>query len=219
MFANIQAVIFDCDGTLVDSETLSIETLVAYGAEFGLRIEVEEAFTLFAGGQLENAVAEMERRIGESLPDDFIPTFRLRQADAFRTRPVAEVDGASELLTEVNLPYCLASNAPRKKISLNLELTRLERFFDEEQRFSADDRKIYKPHPDLFEQAARYLQTHAANCAVVEDSPFGIDAGLAAGMCVFVYAPHGPPRFSSPEQAERVHVIEHLSELEAFLCG
>ena len=212
MFENLQAVIFDCDGTLVDSEALSIETLVAYGSEFGLQMEVSEAFLLFAGGQLENAVAEIERRIGTRLPDDFIPTFRLRQADAFRTRPVAAVDGARDLLANVQVPYCLASNAPRKKIDLNLELTGLEHFFDEDQRFSADDRKIYKPDPDLFHRAVDYLQTDPENCAVVEDSQFGIDAGLAAGMRVFVYAPHGTPRFSSSDQADRVHVVQHLSE-------
>ena len=205
---DIEAVIFDCDGTLVDSEVLSIETLVAYASEYGLRMEVDEAVSLFAGGQLENAVAEMERRMERSLPDDFVATFRIKQAEAFKSRPVASVDGAVELLSKMRLPFCMASNAPRKKIALNLELTKLDRFFRPEQLFSAYDRQIYKPDPDLFLRAAEYLAVPPGKCAVVEDTQFGIEAGLAAGMQVFAYAPH-----SDPAHMERVQTVRHLSEL------
>ena len=83
MFENIQAVIFDCDGTLVDSETLSIETLITYAGEFGLQMDVSEAVHLFAGGQLENAVAEMERRIGSRLPG-WLPPRRKSVENEFR---------------------------------------------------------------------------------------------------------------------------------------
>ena len=205
---DIEAVIFDCDGTLVDSEVLSIETLVAYASEYGLRMEVDEAVSLFAGGQLENAVAEMERRMETSLPDDFVATFRLKQAEVFKSRPVASVDGAAELLSKMRLPFCMASNAPRKKIALNLELTKLDRFFSPEQLFSAYDRQIYKPDPDLFLRAAEYLAVPPGKCAVVEDTQFGIEAGLAAGMQVFAYAPH-----ADPAHVERVQTVRHLSEL------
>ncbi len=207
----IKAVIFDCDGTLVDSELISIETLIAYASEFGLRMDINEAVPLFAGGQLENAIDQMEHRIGDSLPDTFIETFRLRQAQALEERPVAAVDGAFELLKGMRLPYCLASNAPRKKIALNLELTKLNRFFEINQLFSAYDRQVYKPDPDLFLRAAEYLKIRPENCAVVEDTQFGIEAGLCAEMHVFAYAPHATP---APEP--RVRVVKHLRELFQF---
>lgn len=205
---DIEAVIFDCDGTLVDSEVLSIETLVSYASEYGLRMEVDEAVGLFAGGQLENAVTEMERRMESTLPDDFVETFRLKQAEAFKSRPVAAVDGAAELLSKMRLPFCMASNAPRKKITLNLELTKLDRFFNSDQLFSAYDRQIYKPDPDLFLRAAEYLGVLPEKCAVVEDTQFGIEAGLSAGMQVFAYAPH-----ADPPHVERIRTVRHLSEL------
>ena len=211
MTDEIKAVIFDCDGTLVDSEVLSIETLIGYASEYGLRMDVDEAVRLFAGGRLDDAVTEMERRMQSSLPSNFIESFRLRQAEVFKSRPITAVDGAVELLEKMRLPFCLASNAPQKKIALNLELTGLGRFFSNQHVFSAYDRQLFKPDPDLFLRAAEFLQTPPENCAVVEDTQFGIEAGLAAGMQVFAYAPH-----ATPVRTNGVRVVKHLRELSAF---
>jgi HAD superfamily hydrolase (TIGR01509 family) len=186
--AEIKAVIFDCDGTLVESEFLSNEVLSTYVAEFGLEISAREATELFSGGQMANSLQVLEARLGCSLPETFVSEFRRRQAIALRER-LQPIDGAHDLLARLTRPFCLASNAPLDKCKLNLEVTGLDRFFTTDRVFSAYQIGAWKPEPDLFLHAAESMNVDPAHCAVVEDSPVGVAAGRAAGMRVFAFDP------------------------------
>ena len=186
----IEAVIFDNDGTLVDSETLSLQVLVDYVAELGLHISHAEAMERFAGNELSVVFGEFEERLGKKLPDGFLAEFRRRQMSLLATH-VEAVDGAADLVESLNKPFCLASNAPLDKIRLCLETTGLRQLFPDTIIFSAYQINVWKPEPDLFLNAASTLGFEPQKCAVVEDSIFGIKAGLAAGMQVFAYDPHG----------------------------
>lgn len=207
----IQAVIFDCDGTLVDSESISLRVLVNYVAEFRLQIPHEEAMKEFAGNELSVVFAEIERRLGHKLPDDFLHEFRRRQIATLREQ-VTACQGAGELLAELTLPYCVASNAPRNKIEICLQTTGLRQHFSDSDIYSAYDIEVWKPAPDLFLKAAAGMCVDPTHCAVVEDSRFGIEAGLAAGMQVFVYDPHRHHR-SYPD----VRCVATLTELAPLL--
>lgn len=203
----IQAIIFDCDGTLVDSETVSLTVLVEYIAEFGLTIPVEEALERFAGGELPIVFAEVEERLGRKLPEDHLDQFRTRQL-ARLAQGVDIIDGVEELLSGLTLPYCVASNAPLNKVGLCLETSGLDRFFPEERRFSAYQIRKWKPEPDLFLLAAEALDANPAECAVVEDSIYGVDAGIAGGMQVFAYDPKGElPRREGVRHVTSIHEL------------
>lgn len=208
----IQAVIFDCDGTLVDSETLSLGVLVNFVAEFGLEISQDEAVRRFAGGELPKVIQELEAQLGRPLPKDFLEEFRRRQLLALDDE-VRPIPGAVRLLESIQLPYCVASNAPRYKIELCLRTTRLYRFFDASRIFSAYEVKSWKPQPDLFFAAASALRVEATRCAVVEDSRFGIEAGLAAGMHVFSFEPRRQHESPANWDDARVTRIRDLLEL------
>ena len=207
----IEAVIFDCDGTLVDSEQLGNEVLVDFVAEFGLRIPVAEAVAEFSGGKMATTIAEIQRRLGRPLPADFVPRLRRRMAVAFRDR-LRPMDGAAELLRSLTIPFGIASSGPREKIVLSLTVTGLIEFFDD-RIFSAYEIDCFKPDPGLFLHAARAMGVSPEHCAVVEDSRFGIEAGLAAGMRVFAFR----PEHCKPEPAPEVRVVRHLSELSDLL--
>ncbi len=203
----IEAVIFDCDGTLVDSETLSIAVLVELVAECGLTLAYEEALQRFSGNELSVVLDSLEQQLGHPLPGDFLNRFRERQIVVLQER-VQAVDGAEELLAALSMPFCVASNAPLQKIHVCLETTGLRRFFGEPQILSAYEIQVWKPAPDLFLKAAASLSVAPERCAVVEDSRFGIDAGLAAGMQVFAFDPNG-----AHDGDDRVHAVRCLREL------
>lgn len=210
----IRAVIFDCDGTLVDSEVLSLAVLIEFVAEFGLEISHDEAMRRFAGNELSVVFADIEQRLGHALPTDFLQQFRERQI-ALLTEELEAIDGAHELLASLEIPFCVASNAPLHKIEVCLRTTQLHHHFPESRIFSAYQIQKWKPHPDLFLQAAAAMNVPPAQCAVVEDSHFGIKAGLAAGMQVFAYCPQEQHDMAG----HPVSAVSHLMELAAIFNG
>ncbi|WP_439550991.1 HAD family hydrolase [Falsiroseomonas sp.] len=177
-----RGVIFDCDGTLVDSEPLSALVFAEALAEQGLEITPAAALDAFRGRRFALCVAMAERMLGRTLPPDFEAMVRDRTTLAFRDR-LRGIEGAAALLEAMPLPFCVASNAPRAKTELSLTLTGLRHFFGE-RIFSAYDVGSWKPDPGLFLHAADALGLPPADCLVVEDSEAGVMAGLAAGMRV-----------------------------------
>jgi HAD superfamily hydrolase (TIGR01509 family) len=144
------------------------------------------------------------------LSSDFEQELRRRRDHTFaqRLRPVA---GALELVRRLRVPSCVASNGPQPQIELSLRVTGLHELFAG-RIYSAYSVRAWKPEPQLFLHAGRELDVHPSECAVVEDSELGVQAGLAAGMQTFAFLPSGG---SSPHSS--VRTLRELSELEAFL--
>lgn len=211
--SEIKAVIFDCDGTLVDSEFISNEVLANYVGEFGLKMTSRDATELFSGGAMAESLGLLQARLGRPLPEHFNVEFRRRQAVALREK-LKPIEGSHELLARLTKPYCLASNAPLDKCRLNLEVTGLDQFFTTDRIHSAYQINVWKPQPDLFLKAAESLNVDPASCAVVEDSPVGVAAGRAAGMKVFAYDPDQRHNWTS----QGVTVIRHLNELNSIFA-
>ena len=181
---SIDLVIFDCDGTLVDSETVVAEVLAESAAEQGISMSADEAFRRFKGGRMADCVKVLEELRGSPLPDSFIGDFRKRSNAVLQER-LQPMEGALELLEAMHLPFCMASNGQREKMEVTLGTTGLRHFF-QERIFSAYEVNSWKPDPELFLHAARQHGADPARCVVVEDSLPGVEAGLAAGMRVFV---------------------------------
>jgi HAD superfamily hydrolase (TIGR01509 family) len=210
----MKAVIFDCDGTLVDSEGLWHEVLVAAVAEQGLILSVAEAIEAFRGGKMADCLADLEARLGRALPADFEPALRARIAEVFRAR-LRPFEGAVELvrsLSSSSRSICVASSGPPEKIQTSLSLTGLQPFF-EGRVFSSYDVGVWKPDPGLFLHAARAMGVAPKDCVVVEDSLPGIQAGLAAGMTVFAFQPQDV----DPRIPAEVTVLRSLLELRGLL--
>ncbi|MER7997852.1 HAD family hydrolase [Streptomyces sp. NPDC095613] len=182
----IELVIFDCDGVLVDSERIAVRVDARVFAALGCHFTEEEIIERFVGSSSEIYEAAVEERLGRPLEPGWHLPYKHLYEEAFATELTA-VDGIAEVLESFGLPFCLASNGGHKGIRRNLRTTGLYGHF-EGRIFSAEDVARGKPAPDLFLHAARTLGADPARCAVVEDSPYGVQAARAAGMRSFGYA-------------------------------
>ncbi|MEU5028140.1 HAD family hydrolase [Streptomyces milbemycinicus] len=187
-------VIFDNDGVLVDSEPISNRLLAAYLTELGHPTTYEDSIRDYMGSAMHRIHELVLERTGRRLPADFDTTFHSRVFDAFR-RELEPVSGAADVLEKLNadgVPYCVASSGSHERIRVALRNTGLYGLFDEQRVFSSEDVGRGKPAPDLFLHAARTMGVPPERCAVVEDSPLGVQAAIAAGMDVYGYTAMTP---------------------------
>ena len=209
----VGAVLFDCDGVLVDSERVAVECIVEFAARHGVELDFKEALDRFTGARMADTVHEIEKRAGCALPRDFEDRLRDRMAAEFEMR-LEPMDGAAALVEALDVPYCVVSNGPRAKMEVTLRVTGLLEHFDG-RIVSAYEVGAWKPDPALFLHAARLLGVAPGHCAVVEDSSYGIAAGVAAGMQVFALVGGG----HAPSLPEGVVPVGSLSELHGpFSC-
>lgn len=199
MTTTIKAAIFDADGTLIDSEEPGMEVLYEQALHEGLTRSRDDAFQCFRGSRMADCVTWIAANSPETRPardDAYWTAFtrRVRELQAVRFREsLLPMPGAESLLAGLRIPFCLATNGPRRKIRLTLALTGLDKYFGE-RVFSAYESGFFKPDPRLFLLAAERMGVAPEHCAVVEDSLPGIEAGLAAGMHVFsLHAPDSLP--------------------------
>jgi HAD superfamily hydrolase (TIGR01509 family) len=184
-----KCIIFDCDGVLVDSEKISIGTLVAMATSFGVSLEYENANRLFLGKSLEFCFDYIESQSDKKLPSNFEEEFRIRSFEAFKS-DLKPIEGIHELLNQLEVPFCVASNGPADKIRLNLTTTLLIDQF-EGAIFSAYDINSWKPEPGLYLHAVKTMGFEVKDCVVIEDSAVGVQAALSGGFDVFGFAQKG----------------------------
>jgi HAD superfamily hydrolase (TIGR01509 family) len=172
--------IFDCNGVLVDSESIAATVASQELTRAGFKVSPEIVSRFFAGRRPGDMVADVELATKRKLPADFAE----KLADATMRRLRAELRATPHMeyaLTWLRGPKCVASSSPHNRVRTSLESTGLFRFFDP-YVFSASDVPKGKPSPDLFLYAAQKMGVSPSKCIVVEDSPAGIAAATAAGM-------------------------------------
>lgn len=187
------AVIFDCDGVLVDSEILAIEVEIAILAECGLVYAPAEYGRRFLGlndAAFREALARDSLDLtGRPLPDDFLHRAHSQRWDACQER-LAEVAGCAAAVAALSLPKAVASSSGAAFLREKLRLTGLLAAFDP-HIYSADLVARAKPHPDIFLHAAGALGAAPERCLAIEDSVNGVRSALAAGMTVWGFAGGG----------------------------
>jgi HAD superfamily hydrolase (TIGR01509 family) len=183
---DVELVIFDCDGVLIDSERLGVEVDTAALGELGWPLSQAEVIERFVGRSDRDNQATIEAHLGRKLPDDWLETIENRYRQAFTDR-LTPVDGVLDALDRITLPSCIASGATHAHLRFTLGLTGLyDRFAG--RIFSAEDVARGKPAPDLFLHAAERMHADPARCVVIEDSRPGVDAARAAGMRILAFA-------------------------------
>lgn len=195
-----EVVIFDCDGVLVDSETLALARTREALARLGLTLSEEETRDRFLGVSAAAMQGMVERDLGASLPPDFQPELA-RAILADFERELKGVEGIREALAGLGARTCVASSSSMERIRASLRIVGFARLF-EPNVFSAADVARGKPHPDLFLHAAAQMGATPAACLVIEDSAPGVAAAQRAEMTVFGFV--GGAHIPGPEHAERL---------------
>lgn len=203
------AVVFDCDGVIVDSERLAIEVELRIATDLGWETDADTLRKLFVGCSSEFYYATLEQQLGRKLEPGWDAKYAgwLDEAFAERLQPIP---GIEQALDGLAVPFALASNSRNARIRSSLFTTRLlDRF--EGRICSAEDEAHGKPAPDVYLSAARTLGIDPARCIAVDDSPTGVLAAQRAGMLVLAFTGH----FDAADfpQHERVRFLDDMRDL------
>lgn len=194
----VEYVLFDCDGVLVDSEALTQSVLQQSFARYGLQIETPEIAGLFVGGTMRGAMMTARSR-GAALPEDWLDQINTELFGVLADH-CEVISGVPEMLDQLDragIGYGICSNGPLAKMQVTLGRCGLwDRF--EGRIFSAHDCSAAKPAPDVYLKGAASAGIPPANCVVIEDSATGAKAGRAAGMRCFGYCADMAPAKLAP---------------------
>ena len=209
----IELVIFDCDGVLIDSERITNRVFAQMLRELGLEVTEDYMAEQFFGRSAAESVQRAEQLLGRPLPEGFEESYGERSR-AVLAEEVELMPGVAGMLATLERPSAIASNGLRVKMDITLRATGLlPRFAG--RWFCIDDVQHGKPAPDLYLLAAHTFGASPAGCVVVEDSPTGVAAGVAAGMTVLGYTGH---MSAERLRAAGVHeVFDDMRQLPALL--
>lgn len=199
-----EAVLFDCDGVLVDSEGLTNDVLRDMLEERGWNLSAQDCMQIFLGRLVRDQRELIEHHTGQPLTEAWLEQFRERRDQALRAHLVA-IPNAVAAVQQVHARYqgriACASGADRGKVELQLRKVGLMPYF-EGRIFSGHELPRSKPHPDVYLAAAAALGVPASACAVIEDTAIGATAGLAAGATVLGYCPGGAGHGTAQQMRE-----------------
>lgn len=193
----MELVIFDCDGVLIDSERIYIDSEIEFLSNAGLQFETRAYMEAFMGlapdAWREKLATTAQERSGRPLPEDFFESLHAFVMQRFENELEA-ISGVRDAVSSLELTCCVASSTPLPNLHWKLEHTGIADLFSAGV-FSSDMVVRGKPAPDLFLHAATALGVEPERCIVVEDSANGVLAGQAAGMKVigFTGGGHCPP--------------------------
>lgn len=212
-------VVFDCDGVLVHTEAISNAVLARMLTREGLPTTLREARRDYQGRRLTDIRGRAEAKLGRRLPPDWPAEYVHERNEAFRRelQPVPGAAAAAQRVKAAGLAVCVASQDPLEKTRLTLGLTGLRDLFGASALFSAGGVPRPKPDPAVFLHAAARMNVEPSACTVVEDTPSGVTAAVAAGMRAIGYAADSDERALRDAGAEIVHSMEELPGLLELL--
>ena len=206
----IECILFDSDGTLVDSELLSMQVLAAQMAPYGADLDPDKLHDRFKGWKYGEAIEILKDELNLDLPEDFEAAFRRLQLESFDTL-LKPIPGVTELLPRLSQDMAVVTSGPMPKVRKALSVTGLERFFGD-NIYSAWEVGIWKPDPGIYLHAAKDMGYGIEQCIAIEDSPIGLVAAVKSGI-KSVYL----NRFGEESPYDDVIQIESMLELLTIL--
>lgn len=207
--------IFDCDGVLVDSELITNRVFASMLNELGLALSLEDMFERFVGRSMPQCLEVITELLGRPVPHRFVEEYQTRSARALKAELKAVPD-IGTVLAAMRIPYCVASSGTHEKMQTTLGITGLLPQF-RGKMYSVTEVAQSKPFPDVFLHAARQQGVLPGDCAVIEDTPTGVRAGVAAGMTVFGYCALTPKQRLIEAGAH--HTFERMRDLPGLISG
>lgn len=216
----IELVIFDCDGVLVDSERLIVKVEAQICRERGWELTEDDIIREFVGLSDEAMRSRLSEIVGEELDADWDAEYtdRYRQALARDLQAVPGVGRAIDVIEQAGIRTCVASSGSHQKMALTLGKTGLlDRFTGRIYSATDPDVSAGKPAPDLFLHAADRMGVPPSRCAVIEDSPYGIAAAVAADMTPYGFSGSVIP--ADRLAADGVTVFDSMADLPDLIIA
>ena len=209
-----QAVLFDCDGVVVDSEGMSFDLLAEQLALYDHPMTHAQMRGMFLGGTMRSFWAEA-RALGVALPEDWVDAQYVRMFArlAEHTPLIPGIVGVLDRLDAAGIPYAMGSNGPLRKMEITMGQHPGLRDRFGGHIYSAQTLNAAKPAPDVYLHAAAALGVPAAGCVVVEDSLSGVRAAIAAGMRCYGFAEHDDGAALAAQGAQVFHRMADLPGL------
>jgi HAD superfamily hydrolase (TIGR01509 family) len=214
----IKLVIFDCDGVLVDSESITNRVYAKMLNELGIPVTLDDMFEQFVGRSMNYCWDLVARMLGRPPPPHLIEEYLARTTAALQSelQAVPGIEETLDALEAIRVPYCVASSGTHEKMATTLGITGLlPRFMG--RISSVTDVANAKPAPDVFLHAAGRNGVAPSACCVIEDSPTGVAAGVAAGMTVYGYCALTPELRLIEAGAH--HTFSDMRRLPGLLFG
>jgi HAD superfamily hydrolase (TIGR01509 family) len=217
-----KAILFDCDGVLVDSELITNRVLHGMLNESGWVLSEDDCMRIFIGKTVRSETARIETETGQPLTDAWMAEFYERRNARLRAELVAiegALDAVQTVHQQLNGKIAVASGADKPKVIMQLDKVGMLPFFGAHV-FSGHDLPRTKPWPDVYLAAAASLDIAPPRCLVIEDSVPGLTAGVRAGATVWGYCPPINAH-STPEQllqAGATHVFDDMADLPRLLA-
>jgi HAD superfamily hydrolase (TIGR01509 family) len=211
--SGFELLIFDCDGVLVDSEMITNRVFARMLNELGISVTIEDMFERFVGRSMPQCLEIITGLLGGPVPEGFVEDYYRQSREALK-RDLKAVPDIEAVLASVDLPFCVASSGTHEKMQTTLGVTGLLPYF-RGKIYSVTEVARSKPFPDVYLYAARQQGARPEDCAVIEDTPTGVSAGVAAGMTVFGYCALMPKHRLIEAGAH--HTFERMRDLPELL--
>lgn len=218
----IELIIFDCDGTLVDSEPINNQAVSEVLQAHGLpQFTPSYCLEHFTGISLSNLILHVETMVATTLPKETLIRAFFERGHQLAKESLQATKQTKHTLEKINHKKCVASNNKKTAVLESLRITGLLDFFHPSSIFTPEQVNYGKPAPDLFLFAAATLKVSPSSCLVIEDSPAGIQAAKAAGMRVVAYTGGTHNQILTQHEKLRKHnpdgFIAHMSEILLYL--
>ena len=213
---DVNCVIFDMDGVIIDSEAIHKKAYYETFASVGVTVS-DQLYKTLTGASTINAFQKLVAHFNLNADaEDLVLAKRKRYVDYFENDPTLHlVDGVEEIIKyfyNKGFVLILASSSAMVNIDRVFNRFDLNQYFS--GKISGADLKASKPHPEIFEKAALLAKIPKENCVVIEDSDNGVKAANDAGIFVFGYR---NPLAADQTLEKADYVIHHFSELKTFL--
>ncbi|WP_417669192.1 HAD family hydrolase [Roseibium sp.] len=177
---DIDLIIFDCDGVLIDSEIVSARVLIKALDRLGVSVDFGYFKANFLGRSFAKVAASIRTDFCVELPETFEADYRSTLLQQF-DRQLQPVSGIQSVLDRLSVKSCVATSSSPERATRSLRVAGLTSYFGEAV-FTASEVRNGKPAPDLFLHAAGTMNCAPDRCLVIEDSRPGLQAARAAGM-------------------------------------
>lgn len=217
-----ELIIFDCDGTLANTEYMHQLAVIGALESCGFPgYTVGFCLDHFVGGGIAHVQKTVEEREGRKLSPEFL-TYYVEGCDRLMAKGVDPLPGAMEAVQHLSERYkvCVASNGETGTVHKTVRSMGMMDIFGEAHIYTKAQVLRGKPAPDLFLFAAKEMGVDPSKCVVIEDSIAGVTAGLAAGMLTIgiLGISHNPEGVKeNMKKVGTIHVLDSWPEITKFI--